>query len=238
MDTISPQTIADLRRSSTPTVAGVLFKLGYRNIFMQGVRPLGEQAETMVGQAYTLRFLPAREDLENSQPRPADIHRESFEQTPPGHVLVMDCRGETHGACCGDILVTRLMVRGGAGIVTDGGVRDSTAIAKMPMPVYAAGSSPPVSRVAHSAVEHGRPIACGGVAVFPGDVIVGDGDGVVVVPLAVAAKVAAEALQKDAQDAFVAKRIAAGAPIKGNFPPDADTLQAFEAWQANNREND
>ncbi|GAA4333128.1 ribonuclease activity regulator RraA [Pigmentiphaga soli] len=201
-------------------------------MLMKNVRPLGRYGRPMVGPAYTLRFIPAREDLEAPAWRSGEIHREAFEATPARHVLVMDCRSDASAACCGDIMVSRLMVRGGAGLVSDGGIRDSAAIGAMAMPVFVQAPSPPVSRVAHCALEHGRPIACGGVAVIPGDIVMGDADGVIVIPASAAAQVADEALKKDAQDAFVARRILDGAPLKGNFPPDAETLRAFEAYLA------
>lgn len=224
--------IERLRRTSTATVCGVLFRAGFRNVLIRNVRPLGRYAQPMVGPAYTLRFIPAREDLEAPEWRSSEIHREAFEATPAGHVLVMDCRQDTSAACCGDILVTRLMVRGGAGLVSDGGIRDSVQIGAMDMPVYVQSASPPIMRVAHCALEHGRPVACGGVAVIPGDIIMGDGDGVIVIPAQVAAQVAGNALEKDEQDAFVARRILDGAPLKGNFPPDAQTLREYEAYRA------
>ena len=224
--------IESLKKSSTATVCSVLLRAGFRNVLMKDVRPLGPYGKPMVGPAYTLRFIPAREDLEDPAWRSSEIHREAFEATPSGHVLVMDCRSDTSAACCGDILVSRLMVRGGAGLVSDGGIRDSGMIATMDLPVFAQAASPPVMRVAHCALEHGRPIGCGGVAVIPGDLIMGDADGVIVIPAQVAAQVADEAIKKDAQDAFVARRILGGAPLSGNFPPNAQTLREFEAYLA------
>ncbi|WP_454689160.1 RraA family protein [Achromobacter aloeverae] len=219
-----------LRHSSTATVCGILYRLGFPNVLMRDVRPLGRPAHPMVGPAYTLRFIPARKDLESPEWRSGEIQREAFEATPVQHVLVMDCRSDISAACCGDIMVSRLMVRGGAGLVSDGGIRDSGLISEMGIPVFVQAPSPPVSRVAHCALEHGRPIACGGVAVVPGDVIMGDADGVIVIPASVAAQVAEEAVKKDAQDAFISRRILEGAPLKGNFPPDAETLKAYEAY--------
>jgi regulator of RNase E activity RraA len=144
-------------------------------------------------------------------------------------VLVLDCREETRAASCGDILVTRLMVRGGAGLVSDGGVRDSGPISRLGLPVFCAAPSPPVNRVLHHALEHGRPISCGGVAVYPGDVIVGDVDGVVVVPAHLAAEIAREAVEQEELEAWLAERVLAGAPLSGTFPPDEATLAAYRA---------
>lgn len=232
----APETLAAFKSTSTATVCGRLFRRGLRNVLIRNVRPLRGYGSVMVGPAYTLRYIPAREDLDGFGVKPDsnETQRAAFEATPAGHVLVMDCREETDAACCGDILVSRLMVRGGAGIVTDGGVRDSAQVAGMAMPVFAAAPSPPVNRVAHHALEHGRPIACGGVAVYPGDVVVGDADGAVVVPRHLAAEIAQEAVEQDAMEAWIAKRVLAGAPLAGNFPPSEATLAEYKAWRATN----
>ncbi len=223
-----------LAKVSTATITTVLFKRGFRNAFIQGIERLTPNAPPMVGPAYTMRYIPAREDLDGfgAKPDANEVQRAAFEETPPGHVLVMDCREDTRAACCGDILVTRLMVRGGAGIVTDGGVRDSAMIAQMPIPVFCAAPSPPVNRVVHHALEHGRPIACGGVAVYPGDVVVGDADGVVMVPRAIAAEIAREAVEQDAMEVWLAERVRKGAPLAGTFPPSESTIAEYKAWRA------
>jgi regulator of RNase E activity RraA len=234
MEPLSPEVIANFRATNTATVCGRLFRRGFHNVLLRNVRPLAQSAGTMVGPAYTLRFIPAREDLDGFgvQPDANIVQREAFEQTPAGHVLVMDCREETRAACCGDILVSRLMVRGGAGVVTDGGVRDSLQISRMSIPVFAAAPSPPVNRVVHHALEHGRPIACGGVAVYPGDIVVGDADGVVIVPRNIAAEIAVEAVEQDFMEAWLAKRVLDGAPLAGTFPPSPETVAEYKAWAA------
>lgn len=231
MTEFDPEILDLLRRTSTATVSGRLFRRGLRNVLMRGVRPLGAPKGVMVGPAYTLRYIPAREDIDafGVKPDANETQREAFETTPPGHVLVMDCREETRAASCGDILVTRLMVRGGAGVVSDGGIRDSGPIARFDIPVFCAAPSPPVNRVAHHALEHGRPIACGGVAVYPGDIIVGDQDGVIVVPRAMAGEVAREAVEQEEMEAWLAERVAAGAPLAGNFPPSEATIAEYRS---------
>jgi regulator of RNase E activity RraA len=230
---LSPELVAKFKSTSTATVCGRLFRRGFRNVLLRGVGDLGEVTSPMVGPAYTLRFIPAREDLDSFGVKPDSnlVQREAFEQTPPGHVLVMDCREETRAACCGDILVTRLMVRGGAGIVTDGGVRDSAQIARMAIPVFCAAPSPPVNRVAHHALEHGGPIACGGVAVYPGDVVFGDADGVVIIPAGIAAEIAEEAVEQEEMEAWLAERVRNGAPLAGTFPPNEQTTAEYRAWK-------
>lgn len=230
---LSPETLAKFKKTSTATVCGRLFRRGLRNVLLRGVAPLRDLDAPMVGPAYTLRYIPAREDLDSFGVKPDAnvIQREAFERTPPGHVLVMDCREETSAACCGDILVTRLMVRGGAGIVTDGGVRDSAQIERMAIPVFCAAPSPPVNRVAHHALEHGRPIACGGVAVYPGDVVFGDADGVVVIPAGIAAEIAEEAVEQEEMEAWLAERVRGGAPLAGTFPPSEETVAEYRTWR-------
>ena len=230
MTALDQDTIDLFKQTSSATVSGRLFRRGFRNVFMRNVRPLGTVRAVLAGPAYTLRYIPAREDLDAFGIKPDSnlMQREAFETTPAGHVLVMDCREEVRAACCGDILVTRLKVRGGAGIVTDGGVRDAAAMDGIELPVFCAAPSPPVNRVVHHALEHGRPIACGGVAVYPGDFIVGDGDGVVVVPADIAAEIAREAVEQEDMEAWLAKRVAAGAPLAGTFPPDQATIAEYQ----------
>lgn len=224
-------TVALYKRTSAATVSGRLFRRGFRNVFMRNVTPLGSASGVMAGPAYTLRYIPAREDLDGFGIKPDSnlVQREAFESTPAGHVLVMDCREEIRAASCGDILVTRLKVLGGAGLVTDGGVRDAAAIREIGLPVFCGAPSPPVNRVVHHALEHGRPIACGGVAVYPGDYVVGDGDGVVVVPANIAAEIAQEAVEQEEMEAWLARKVAAGAPLSGTFPPSEATLAEYKA---------
>jgi regulator of RNase E activity RraA len=234
MTEIDIETLAAFKATSTATVSGRLFRRGFRNVLLRNVKPLGARKSPMVGPAYTLRYIPAREDLDGfgAKPDANVVQRAAFETTPPGHVLVMDCREDTRAACCGDILVTRLMVRGGAGIVTDGGIRDSAQIADMEIPVFCAAPSPPVNRVVHHALEHGRPIACGGVAVYPGDIVMGDADGVVVIPRNIAGEIAREAAEQEAMEAWLADQVREGAPLEGLFPPSEATVKAYETWRA------
>lgn len=231
---LDSDTLKKLRTTNNATICSRLFRRGLHNVLLRNVRPLRAYDTLLVGPAYTLRFIPSREDIDGfgSKADANIVQREAFEETPEGHVLVMDCREETRAACCGDILISRLMVRGGAGVVCDGGIRDSGQVSRMDIPVFAAAPSPPVNRVAHHALEHGRPISCGGVAVYPGDIVFGDADGVVIIPGAVAAEVAAEAIEQDAREAWIAKRVLGGAPLMGNFPPSAQTLEEYRTWSA------
>jgi regulator of RNase E activity RraA len=218
---------------STATLTTVLFKRGFRNVFVQGVFLLNRGAPRMVGEAYTLRFIPAREDLDQLGALEGRGHpqREAIEACPPGHVLVMDARRDAAAATGGDILLTRLMVRGVAGIVTDGGLRDSPTIETLPWPAYCAARSAPLNLVRHHAVDSQVPIGCGGVPVYPGDVVVGDAEGVVVIPAGIAAAVAAEASAQTEFEDWVEAKVRAGASIFGLYPPSPETRAAFEAWK-------
>ena len=232
---MNPSTLATLRRVSTATLTTQMFKRGFRNVFLQGVRPLGTYGENMVGPATTVRNIPAREDLDvmGSLGNPEHPQRKAVETCKPGHVLVMDCRGDARAASGGDILITRLLRRGAAGVVTDGGIRDAGPISKMPLPVFCAGPSAPLNIIRHHAVEIDTPIACGGVAVYPGDIIVGDADGVVVLPAHLADEVARDAAAQEALEEFLLMKIDQGAPLPGTYPPNEATLAEYAAWQRN-----
>lgn len=223
-----------LLEATTATLTTQLFKRGLRNAFMQGVRRLGPSGPNMVGPAMTLRYIPAREDLDHLGvfADPEHPQRKAVETARPGCVLVQDCRGDARAACGGEILMTRLQVRGAAGMVTDGGLRDSGPISAMAMPVFCAAPSAPLNLVLHHATEIDVPIGCGGVAVYPGDIIVGDADGVVVLPAGIADEVAEQAAEQERMERFVLERIAAGAPLPGTYPPNAETQAAYAAWRA------
>jgi regulator of RNase E activity RraA len=224
-----------LKKASSATLTTVLFKRGLRNVFIQGVFLLNKDAPRMVGEAYTLRYIPAREDLDQLGAFDGRGHpqREAIEACPPGQVLVMDARRDASAATGGDILMTRLMVRGVAGVVTDGGLRDSPTIEKLAWPAYCGARSAPLNLVRHHAVESQVPIGCGGVAVYPGDVVVGDAEGVVVIPAAMAEEVADEAAAQTVFEDWVEARVKEGRSIFGLYPPNAATKAEFEAWKRN-----
>ena len=230
MDT---QTREKLKAVSTATLTTVLFKRGFRNVFIQGVFLLNKDAPRMVGAAYTLRYIPAREDIDQLGAFEGRGHpqREAIEACPPGAVLVMDARRDASAATSGDILVTRLMVRGAAGIVTDGGLRDTPTIEKLDFPVYCAARSAPLNLVRHHAVEAQVPIGCGGVPVYPGDLMAGDAEGVVVIPAKIAEEVAAEAAAQTIFEDWVEARVREGRSIFGLYPPSPGTKAEFEAWK-------
>ncbi len=228
----STVTLERLRHVSTATLCTQLFKRGFRNVFLDGVKRLSGGAGNLVGPATTMRNIPAREDLDHIGvfENPEHPQRRAVEVTPPGHVLVLDCRGETRVASGGEILTTRLKVRGAAGLVSDGPVRDSEDIARLALPVYCAGGSAPLNLIRHHAVDIDVPIGCGGVPVYPGDIMVGDAEGVVAIPAHLADEVAADAAEQERMEEFVLERVAAGAPLRGTYPPNDQTRADYQAW--------
>ncbi len=233
MTGFSQDCLDNMKRVSTATLTTAMFKRGFRNIYMQGVRPLGRYEENMVGAAYTLRYIPAREDLDRVEgfADPEHPQRKAVENAPAGRVMVMDCRGDARVASGGEILMTRLWKRGVAGLVSDGGLRDSRAIGEMPMPVFCAGPAAPLNLVHHHAIDIDVPIACSGVAVYPGDLVVGDADGVVVIPAHLAEEIAAEVMEQEIMEKFLLGRIQGGASLPGTYPPNAETRAAYDAWR-------
>ncbi|MFO1084823.1 MAG: ribonuclease activity regulator RraA [Reyranellaceae bacterium] len=231
---LKPETRDKLRTVSTPTVATALFKRGFRNQAIQGVRPLSPVEPSMVGPAYTLRYMPAREDLNKLEVFRDRGHpqRKAIEDCPPGAVLVMDSRKDARAASAGSILVTRLMKRGAAGVVTDGGFRDSGDIARLGFPAYHQRPSAPTNLTLHQAIDINVPIGCGDAPVFPGDIILGDNDGVIVIPAALADEIAEEAVEMTAFEDYVAEQVASGQGIYGLYPPTNEQhLADFAAWR-------
>ncbi len=231
---MNPNTRQQLMGVSTATLCTALFKRGLHKQFIQGVLPLNPGLPNMVGPAYTLRYIPAREDLngiavfkDRSHPQ-----RVAVEECPPGAVLVIDSRKDARAASAGGILVARLMVRGVAGVVTDGGFRDSPDIAKYAMPAYHSRPSAPTNLTLHQAIALNEPIACGDAPVFPGDVIVGDAEGVIVIPAHLADEIANEAVEMTVFEDYVQEQVLAGRSVLGLYPPtEADVADSFAAWR-------
>ncbi|GLT11399.1 ribonuclease activity regulator RraA [Sulfitobacter porphyrae] len=233
--TLSDDTRDKLKRASTASVASQLYKRGLRNQFIQGVRPVTAKDERMVGQAFTLRYIPAREDRNPMEvfKNPEHPQRVAVETCPPGYVLVMDGRKDASAATAGSILVTRMAVRGCAGLVTDGGLRDAAGIGALDMPTFFGGPSAPTNLTKHEALDINVPIGCGDVAVFPGDVIVGDGDGVMVIPAHLADEVAEACAGMESFEDFVLEEVQAGTSIIGLYPCTKDENQRkYDAWRA------
>jgi len=231
---VNPQTREKLMQVSTATLCTALFKRGLRNQFIQSVHPLNPSLPNMVGEAFTLRYMPAREDLNpitvfNDRSHP---QRQAVEQCPVGAVLLMDSRKDARAASAGGILVSRLMKRGVAGVVTDGGFRDSPDIAKLGFPAYHQRPSAPTNLTLHQAIDINVPIGCGDVAVWPGDVVVGDAEGVIVIPADIADEVAAEATEMTVFEDFVQEKVLEGRPILGLYPPTEEQSRTeFAAWR-------
>ena len=234
MTTLSPQTREKLKTVSVATLCTALYKRGFRNQFIQDVHPLNPNGPVMVGEAFTLRYIPAREDLnpltvfqDRSHPQ-----RKAIEDCPPGAVFVIDSRKDPRAASAGSILVTRLMKRGVAGVVTDGGFRDSPEIARLAIPAYHNRPAAPTNLTVHQALDINVPIGCGDAPVWPGDVVVGDGEGVVVIPAHLADEVADEAVEMTAFEDFVTEEVERGRSILGLYPATEEkTKTDFAAWR-------
>ena len=233
MTKLSEATRDKLKTVSTATVATALFKRGFRIQMIQDVHRSAPISRRMVGEAFTLRYMPAREDLNKLEVFRDRAHpqRKAIEDCPPGAVLVMDSRKDARAASAGAILVTRLMQRGVAGVVTDGGFRDSAEIAKLGFPAFHHRPSAPTNLTLHQAIEINVPIGCGDAPVFPGDVIFGDGDGVIVIPAHLADEIAEEAFEMTAFEDFVTERSPQGPrhfrALSGDRRADADRFRGM-----------
>jgi regulator of RNase E activity RraA len=231
---MNPATRQQLMGVSTATVCTALFKRGLHHQFIQNVQPLNPGLPNMVGPAFTLRYMPAREDLNPISVFTDRAHpqRKAVEDCPPGAVFVIDSRKDARAASAGGILVSRLMKRGVAGVVSDGGFRDSPEIAKLPFPAYHQRPSAPTNLTVHQAIDINVPIGCGDAPVWPGDIVLGDGEGVVIIPAGMADEVAAEAVEMTVFEDFVQEKVMEGRSILGLYPPtDDQTKVDFAAWR-------
>lgn len=222
-----------LGAASVSTLTNLMLKRGLRNAYIHGVTPLTTSTGNMVGPAFTLRFIPSREDIDTMAGYANDqnVHRRAIEECPAGHVLVIDAGGSSRGASAGDMMVARLKARGAAGLVTDGGFRDVADIGALGFPAFQRQSAPPATPIALHAADLNQPIGCGGVAVYPGDIVVGGRDGVIVIPAHLANEIAEEAADVAAYEEFVAEKIAAGRSIYGLFPATPESRREYEAWR-------
>lgn len=238
MSSLKSATREKLAAVSTATICTALYKRGFRNQFIQDVRPLNPGLPNMVGEAFTLRYIPAREDLNPITVFQNRAHpqRKAIEDCPPGAVMVIDSRKDARAASAGSILVTRLMVRGVAGIVTDGGFRDSPEIARLKIPAYHQRPSAPTNLTLHQALDINVPIGCGDAPVWPGDVVVGDAEGVVVIPAHLAEEIAEEAVEMTAYEDFVTEKVRDGRSILGLYPATEEGVKAeLAAWRKANK---
>jgi len=226
-----------LRAVSTATVQNQLFIRGLRRTAIHGVLPLSPARARFVAEAFTLRYIPAREDLDvvASFRDPSHPQRVAIESVPAGHALVVDSRGDGTAASAGEILTTRLAVRGCAALVTDGSVRDSYRIKDVDLPVFTRSVTPTTNLVLHHAADMQVPIGCGGVAVFPGDVLVGDPEGVVVIPRHLAEEVSVDALEQERLEEFLLAKVAAGAPVPGTYPPSDEVRAEYAEHRGGTR---
>jgi len=227
---LSPEAVATLKRVSTATVTTVLLKKGLRNVWMRGARPLRPGQERLVGPAFTLRFVPAREDLATPESWSKPIStRTAIEAMPEGCITVVDAMGVTDAGIFGDILVARMAKRGVTALVTDGVMRDLEGVLGTGLPVWCNGAAAPPSVAGLTFVNWGEPIGCGGVAVFPDDVIVADQDGAVVIPQAFVDQVLAEGPEQEAMEAWIVGEVNNGAALPGLYPMNAETKARYAA---------
>ena len=233
-ESLKDSTKKSLERVSTATLHTALFKKGLRNTYIQGVSRMNTAKLKMVGQAFTLRYIPAREDLDTvaAFKDPKHPQRLAVETVPAGMILVSDCRQDASAASAGSILLTRLQVRQCAGFVSDAGIRDFDDASEMALPIFCAKPSAPTNLTKHHGVDIQVPIGCGGVPVFPGDVLVGDGDGVIVIPLEIVDEIAEDASKMEQFETYVLGKVGAGEAVIGLYPPNEAALDAYTQSKA------
>jgi len=228
---------AKFKKISTATLTMQLLKRGIKSIWMHGPKPLGLNQDRIAGPAYTLRFLPGREDLNGPEilKRTDLAQRRAIEECPPDHILVVDALGRNDGAAIGDILATRLQVRGVAGLVSDANVRDADGVLASGLPVWCPGAAAPASIANLSDGELNVSIGCGGVVVIFGDWIIADNDGVVVVPKNFAEEIARDGLEQEIHEEFILTQVKNGAPIPGHYPPNEVNISKYKEWRGKTR---
>lgn len=233
MSGLDDQSRAKLAKVSVATLATCLFQYGFRNCVLRDVRALNPDATRMVGEAYTLRFIPSREDLDSmaNYADPDFLHRRAIEDCPAGGVLVIDSGGKAEAGSAGDIMVTRLRARGVAGVVTDGGFRDTPDIVRLGFPAFHKAPASRSTPICLSPVDVQQPIGCGGVAIYPGDVIVSDGDGVIVIPAHLAKDVADKATEMTGYETFATEEVIGGRSIIGLYPATEQSREEYARWQ-------
>lgn len=233
MTALDSSVMGKLVRTNSATLSTLLLKRGLRNTAIRGVRPIGSVERPMIGPAVTVRYIPAREDIDGStySSDPSNHQRRAIDTIADGHVIVFDCRALAEVAGIGAMLVRRLVYRNAAGMVLDGGVRDTADVASLGFPSYCVGPAAPANLVAHHASDMNQPIACGGVAVYPDDIIFGDSEAVIVIPREYVEEIADEAVAMEEQEEFLKTEIESGKATLGVYPPNAETLERYEAWR-------
>ncbi len=234
---ITPEMLARYAKITSGTLTTELFRAGFKQCFLVGLRPLNPNVKPFAGEAYTMRFIPAREDMEvystlTPTPNEDNLQWVGVEQVQPGQVVVIDSQKDPRAASMGNMLITRLAVRGAVGLVTDGSLRDGAEIAEMDFPAYAAAVVASTRLSFHHVADLQVPIGCAGVAVYPGDIVVGDKDGITVVPRHIAPEILEACERRDALEAYLAERIRSGEALWGVYPPTDQTRADYEAWRA------
>ena len=228
---LDPEVVRVLSGVTTATLTTVLLKKGLRNVWMRGAKPLQAEQPRLVARAFTLRFVPAREDLATPASWGAPIStRAAIEAMPAGCIAVVDAMGVTDAGIFGDILCSRMKMRGVAGLVTDGVIRDLAGVLGTGLPVWCQGTAAPASVAGLTFVGWQEPIGCGGVAVFPNDIVVVDADGAVLIPAALLDEVIPAAVEQERLEGWIMSQVAAGVPLPGLYPPNEETKARYEAW--------
>ena len=233
---LDQKTIDALEGVTTATLTTVLLKKGLRNVWLRGTKPLKAGQKRVVGRAFTLRFVPAREDLATPESWSSPTStRAAIEAMPAGCVTVVDAMGVTDAGIFGDILCARMKKRGVAALITDGVVRDVAGVLATDLPVWCQGAAAPPSVAGLTFVNWQQPIACGGVAVFPDDVIVVDEDGAVVIPAAMVADVVAASVEQEKLEAWIFNEVQKGVALPGLYPPNAENKARYEEQRASSK---
>jgi regulator of RNase E activity RraA len=228
---LDPEVVRVLSGVTTATLTTVLLKKGLRNVWMRGAKPLQADQPRLVARAFTLRFVPAREDLATPASWGAPIStRAAIEAMPAGCIAVVDAMGVTDAGIFGDILCSRMKMRGVAGLVTDGVIRDLAGVLGTGLPVWCQGTAAPASVAGLTFVGWQEPIGCGGVAVFPNDIVVVDADGAVLIPAALLDEIIPAAVEQERLEGWIMTQVAAGVPLPGLYPPNEETKVRYEAW--------
>jgi regulator of RNase E activity RraA len=225
---------ARLLQAAVPTVVSLLWRKGYKNTFMFGPRPLNPQAVKFAGPAFTVRTIPVREDMVEQQTagtRP-NLQAQSVADIAPGEVLAVAMDGETRTAFMGDIMTTHLLVKGVSGIVLDGGVSDAAAISSIPLPLFCTGNAATPVTSHRFVIDLNVPVGIAGVPVLPGDILMGDGNGVVAIPAHLVEEIAHAAAERESLEEFVVGKVRQGAPLAGTYPPNEATLAEYRSWLA------
>ena len=229
---LDQNTIETLSSITTATLTTVLLKKGLRNVWLRGAKPIRTGQPRIVGPAFTLRFVPAREDLATPESWASPIStRAAIEAMPPGCIAVVDAMGVTSAGIFGDILCERMRFRNVAGLITDGVLRDLAGVLRTGLPTWCAGVAAPPSVAALTFVAWQQPIACGGVALFPNDILVADDDGAVVIPAALLDQIVAEASEQEQLEAWIVTQVQAGSPLPGMYPISAENRARYQAFR-------